>query len=315
MAAPAWLGAAISGGSSPLSGLISGFMNRAENKKARDYNTQMVRVEQGHDWNKWNAENDYSEKVWNIQNQYNEKMWHQLNDYNSPQAQMERFRKAGLNPHLIYGQMGNASPVSTASFQNNSIGSGGSYKSVAPTQWDIDLGGSQFSDALMRGEMNKVQSNNIAAQTALIQQQEAHTLQQTLSTAKDIISKGIQNKRSQKELENINQYSSKAAEMSYQQQQSQLSLTQKEEQVLLDRNEREKALNAATLEQMAANISKLYGETLSADVQRQIHEMDLQLKREGVQPHDNAFMRRGQELLNWFYNRATWKGTIFNPKK
>lgn len=31
-------------------------------------------------------------------------MWHEQNKYNSPEAQMQRFKDAGLNPHLIYGQ-------------------------------------------------------------------------------------------------------------------------------------------------------------------------------------------------------------------
>lgn len=31
-------------------------------------------------------------------------MWNKQNEYNSPAAQMERFKSAGLNPHLIYGQ-------------------------------------------------------------------------------------------------------------------------------------------------------------------------------------------------------------------
>lgn len=38
--------------------------------------------------------------------------WNMQNEYNSPQAQMQRFKAAGLNPHLIYGQgtAGLASP-------------------------------------------------------------------------------------------------------------------------------------------------------------------------------------------------------------
>lgn len=31
-------------------------------------------------------------------------MWNRQNLYNSPEAQMQRFKEAGLNPHLIYGQ-------------------------------------------------------------------------------------------------------------------------------------------------------------------------------------------------------------------
>lgn len=41
------------------------------------------------------------------QNQYNIDMWKMQADYNSPQAQMQRFQEAGLNPNLIYGQGSN----------------------------------------------------------------------------------------------------------------------------------------------------------------------------------------------------------------
>ena len=35
---------------------------------------------------------------------YNQKQWQMQNEYNTPEAQMQRFKDAGLNPHLIYGQ-------------------------------------------------------------------------------------------------------------------------------------------------------------------------------------------------------------------
>lgn len=40
-------------------------------------------------------------------------MWQRQNEYNSPSAQMQRFKDAGLNPHLIYGQgsSGNATQL------------------------------------------------------------------------------------------------------------------------------------------------------------------------------------------------------------
>jgi len=37
--------------------------------------------------------------------------WNRQNQYNSPEAQMVRFKDAGLNPHLIYGQMTTAQPI------------------------------------------------------------------------------------------------------------------------------------------------------------------------------------------------------------
>lgn len=43
-------------------------------------------------------------KLVDQQNQFNLDMWRMNNEYNSPQSQMKRFEKAGLNPNLIYGQ-------------------------------------------------------------------------------------------------------------------------------------------------------------------------------------------------------------------
>lgn len=49
----------------------------------------------------------------------NLKFWNLQNEYNDPSAQMQRLRKAGLNPHLIYGSnasgaSGNAEAISPA---------------------------------------------------------------------------------------------------------------------------------------------------------------------------------------------------------
>jgi hypothetical protein len=49
----------------------------------------------------------YQQKLAEQQNQYNIDMWKMQADYNSPQQQMERYRAAGLNPNLIYGQGSN----------------------------------------------------------------------------------------------------------------------------------------------------------------------------------------------------------------
>lgn len=45
----------------------------------------------------------------------NLEMWHLQNQYNSPQAQMQRLKEAGLNPHLMYGKgtVGNAQGMPT----------------------------------------------------------------------------------------------------------------------------------------------------------------------------------------------------------
>ena len=43
--------------------------------------------------------------------------WAMMNEYNSPKMQMQRFKEAGLNPNLIYGQSFNAPPVRSSDFK------------------------------------------------------------------------------------------------------------------------------------------------------------------------------------------------------
>jgi hypothetical protein len=54
------------------------------------------------------------------QNEYNLDMWKMQNEYNSPQAQMQRFQEAGLNPNLIYGQ-GSAGNATNAPYQTSRV--------------------------------------------------------------------------------------------------------------------------------------------------------------------------------------------------
>lgn len=48
--------------------------------------------------------NEKNMEIARYQNQWNLDQWHRENAYNSPQAQMQRFKNAGLNPNMIYGQ-------------------------------------------------------------------------------------------------------------------------------------------------------------------------------------------------------------------
>lgn len=67
---------------------------KEENQKNRDWNLNLARQ----------------------QNQWNIEQWNRENAYNSPAAQMARYKAAGLNPDLMYGQqnLAAASPEMTA---------------------------------------------------------------------------------------------------------------------------------------------------------------------------------------------------------
>lgn len=61
-----------------------------ENEKNRQYNLQLAKM----------------------QNQWNVDQWNRENEYNSPAQQMARYKAAGLNPDLIYGQSNTSSQLS-----------------------------------------------------------------------------------------------------------------------------------------------------------------------------------------------------------
>lgn len=62
------------------------------------------------------ATRDYNLNLAKQQNQWNLDQWNRENEYNTPFAQMARYKAAGLNPDLIYGQpnLSAASPDMTA---------------------------------------------------------------------------------------------------------------------------------------------------------------------------------------------------------
>jgi len=64
-----------------------------------------------------------NQRNYNQQKRDNLEFWAMQNEYNSPQQQMQRFKDAGLNPNLIYGQgsAGNASPIQTADIKPTNV--------------------------------------------------------------------------------------------------------------------------------------------------------------------------------------------------
>lgn len=129
----------ISGGASLLGGLINAGSQLGTNSSQLSYSREM------YDKQRADALAD----------------WKMQNEYNSPSAQMARFKEAGLNPNLIYGQMTNAPVVRTSSAQ-----------SYSPTAPQIDLGGTanmainQYYDS----QLKNATIDNVKAQADANQQ-------------------------------------------------------------------------------------------------------------------------------------------------
>lgn len=81
----------------PLASAGSSMLGARSSANAqRDINTQNLA---------WANYSLRQQREWALQD------WDKVNEYNSPQQQMQRFKEAGLNPHLIYGNANN-SPAS-----------------------------------------------------------------------------------------------------------------------------------------------------------------------------------------------------------
>ena len=102
------------------------------------------------------ANNYASDRDWSRNAAMNWQMWEANNEYNHPKNVMARYRSAGLNPNLIYGQMPQASQPAAV------------HSSTKPADVDINwflanqLENSELTNDLTREEIkNKVQQQNI----------------------------------------------------------------------------------------------------------------------------------------------------------
>lgn len=103
-------GAAVAGAQ-----LIGGLYNSYQDRKTSKENVNKTIAAQ-----KAEAELAYQRSV---------EMWNMQNLYNSPEAQMARFKAAGLNPHLIYGQGNAGNSSNIPNYQPANL----QYKYAAPS--------------------------------------------------------------------------------------------------------------------------------------------------------------------------------------
>lgn len=122
-------------------------------------------------------------KLMDKQYQMNLEQWERQNEYDSPQAQMARLQAAGLNPDLIYGQMGNGSPAQMMATEQNVSSSNGrpSFLQAAQQRMAFQLQQEQL-------ELNhRSVESQIDLNEALAHQANANAgYKQRLTTAQDV---------------------------------------------------------------------------------------------------------------------------------
>lgn len=138
------IGAAlVSGVSGLLGGAFSGYQS---DKATKEYNRGQLELAK-------------------YQNQANINLWNMQNAYNTPAAQMQRYRDAGLNPNLIYGQgsSGNASGIPEFSMPNQMVRTGKAEAINQVTQ-AVTEAFSQFLSLKQQSEQNKLLKQQVEGQ-------------------------------------------------------------------------------------------------------------------------------------------------------
>lgn len=227
--------------------------------------------------------------------------WHQQNEYNSPQAQMQRFQAAGLNPNLIYGQgnSGNATPIQAPSVQRVStvaprVGEGlqGAASSLINSIYDLDI--------------KKAGLDNLRTQNTVLQQEALLKQAQTRATETSA-NRGQFNLDFETELR---PYSAETRKESLRQLSNQATFTVNEDfrkaatfaKSMEEANERitQIKLNQAHTKQDTERI-KLASASVAQDIKQK--GLDNQLREMHINPNDPLWVRYVGLMLQKLYEK------------
>lgn len=171
--------------------------------------------------------------------------WAMQNEYNSPAAQMQRYRDAGLNPMLIYGQSNEGATVRSPDSQ--------SWNPRAP-QMEFDA--SSVMGAYMDTRIKEAQTDNLRAANTVSVQQAALLAAQTANTAQ-------QTSRSQFELglaQELRETSLEAAKAN-------LRKTTAETDIMFNQDQRNAAMTSSNLKEAVQRIARMQQEIISSKIQ------------------------------------------------
>lgn len=224
--------------------------------------------------------------------------WMKQNEYNSPAAQMQRFKEAGLNPNLIYGQGNEASPIRSSSAPD--------WSPTAP----------QFNNPLASAGMDYVdvttkqqQQDNLTTQNEILKKEVDLKTAQILSTLLGNDSKafdlGLKGELRQTSVDMAKQLLAKVT----QDMDLDLKRDSREHRTEI-RNENltaaSLAASARSLEEAASRIlqnkattAKVRQEIANLIKDGQLKQMDINLRKLGINPSDPTWQRvLGQFMSN-----------------
>lgn len=254
--------------------------------------------------NNWMSQR-YATRMYNRTRSDNIQFWNMQNQYNSPAAQMQRFRDAGLNPNLIYGQgnSGNAGAIPTPDVQPVNF--------REPKFPRNDNASALLLSADLR--IKNAQASNLEVQNDVIRQ--------------DAVLRRWQAERAGFDLG----FETEMRDVSADARRESLRKTKLENDVLINRDAREAAMNSSNLveaaHRMLTMIEQRKGMPLErgrvrADTDRirkqiflmekdgTLKDMDIALRRDGINPSDPLWARYVGMFLSDIYNGEVNAGSI-----
>ena len=239
--------------------------------------------------------------------------WMRQNEYNHPQAQMARLQAAGLNPNLVYGK--GADAISNQSIRGTDI------KSWNPQAPQIDGGGIVRSALVgMDLKAKDAQTRNTEQVIANNQAKEEETKARTLNILGNTKKTNLQNSRYNELVDS--QLSLMNERTRQTQAQTDQTLTRTEQLKMIFSPTLEKAVNdvlQGRLNQAKTRqeVNLLKQQIINVSKDAEIKQLDIDLKKLGIQPGDNMFMRMGARILNQFMEPAkdqTWQKDWNKPR-
>lgn len=239
--------------------------------------------------------------------------WNMVNQYNSPMQQMQRYKDAGLNPNLIYGQTNEAPMVRTSA--------AGQGNKIAPT-FNPEKGLGHLTQGIMgTAQLRQADAtlDQTAAQTDYLKKQAVYSDAQTAKLAVDTA-------RSKFDLEQADRLKDLVVERAILENQGNSlrnDQTATMTQLALNKDQREQLLNApmvskAWLDIMSEKLkqAKTVEETnyikeqiiqlqkiqTSTDLENQLKDFRSQLQNAGVDPNDPWYVRFFAQFWNRLLN-------------
>lgn len=261
-------------GASALSGLAGAYSAYKGTKDANQTNIDLMREQRG-----WALEDI-----------------ERANKYNSPLQQMQRLKEAGLNPNLVYGSGVNQQSATVRS-------------TPPPTVQPNKIDTSSIADTIglyQQLKMQKVQTDNIKAQTALSEKENLLKDAQIGQIGATTANTKFETYRSKQLLDMVIE----KAKLSNMESKQDIELKKKGFDLQVSQYELNKLRTntdvASTVLNMAQKRGLYEGQKLNQNQRNEMNEYNLRLMRQGMNPNDPMYARMLMQFLTKIADKYGW---------